>query len=201
MRRVFPLFALLFVTSAALAQDQPAPAVANNALRLELLKRLEQDQAIRNELSPARADRLTDADWARWRAIDEDNTARMRAIVHEYGWPGASLVGRDGAAAAIALAQHADHAFQIEMLPLVKKAVGAGELAPDYAVLQDKVLVGEGKPQIFGTQLRMVGQDFFPQPIEDEANVDRRRAEVGLPPLAEYIAIAKQMYFPAKDSK
>jgi len=33
-------------------------------------------------------------------------------------------------------------------------------------------------------------------PIEDEANVDKRRAEVGLSPLAEYREGLKQMYYP-----
>jgi hypothetical protein len=115
-----------------------------------------------------------------------------------------SLVGRDGAEAAFTLVQHADadHAFQLEMLPLVIQAFAAGGLpAQDYALLQDRVLVGEGKPQIFGTQFRMVGQDLVPHPIEDEANVDRRRAEVGLPSLAEYLAIAKQAFVSAKEAK
>jgi hypothetical protein len=33
----------------------------------------------------------------------------------------------------------------------------------------------------------VVGGKAEPAPIEDEANVDRRRKEVGLPPLAEYL--------------
>jgi hypothetical protein len=44
--------------------------------------------------------------------------------------------------------------------------------------------------KIYGTQVRS-GADtndrWVPQPIEDEANVDARRATVGLPPLAEYL--------------
>jgi hypothetical protein len=194
----------LLVTSPAFAQAQQSPPVANNTLRLELLKGFDQDQAIRNEIVPKGPDGVTDADWARWRAVDADNTARMKAIVQEYGWPSVSLVGRDGAEAAFTLVQHADadHAFQVEMLQFVKKAASAGELkAQDYALLQDRVLVGEGKPQIFGTQLRMVGQDLIPHSIEDEANVDRRRADVGLPSLAEYVAMARQALLSAKEVK
>ena len=36
-------------------------------------------------------------------------------------------------------------------------------------------------------------QGFFtlvPQPIEDEANVDERRKELGMPPLADYLKMA-----------
>jgi hypothetical protein len=194
-RRLVLLFALSSFAGIALAQDSPRPTVANNALRLELLKRLEQDQAIRNELIPTGIDRLSEADRARWRAIDEDNTARMKVVVGQYGWPGPALVGQDGAEAAFMLVQHADHAFQVDMLPFVKKAYAAGELrGQDYALLQDRVLVGDGKPQIYGTQFKIVGGELIIQPIEDEAGVDRRRADVGLPPLAEYVAMAKRMY-------
>jgi len=39
------------------------------------------------------------------------------------------------------------------------------------------------------------------QPIEDEANVDKRRAEVGLFPLSEYRELLKKMYFPQEKGK
>jgi hypothetical protein len=39
------------------------------------------------------------------------------------------------------------------------------------------------------------------EPIEDEANVDKRRAEVGLSPLAEYRELLKRIYFPKETPK
>lgn len=42
-------------------------------------------------------------------ALDRRHTARMQEIVAKFGWPGKSLVGRDGAKAAWLLVQHADH--------------------------------------------------------------------------------------------
>jgi hypothetical protein len=56
------------------------------------------------------------------------------------------------------------------------------------ADLTDRVLIGEGKKQLYGTMMR-VAEDgkFVPEPIEDEANVDKRRAALGLQPLAENI--------------
>ena len=86
------LLSLLLVSGSLLAQDGQSSPVANNALRLELLRRLEQDQAIRNELIPKGLDRLTDDDKARWLAIDADNTARMKVIVRQYEWPSVKLV-------------------------------------------------------------------------------------------------------------
>jgi len=191
------LFSLLLVTGSVLAQDSQTSPVANTALRLELLKRAEQDQAIRRELIAKGVQQMTEEDGARIRAIDADNTARMKAIVQQYGWPGPELVGKDGSEAAFFLVQHADHTFQKEMLPLVRNAyVTGGLLGQDYALLQDRVLVGDGKPQLYGTQFKFRGKELVPDPIEDELNVDRRRAEVGLPSLAEYLEFARRMYFP-----
>src|SRR3970040_2293401 len=93
------LSSLLLVTGSVLAQDSQTSPVANTALRLELLKRAEQDQAIRRELIAKGVQQMTEEDGARIRAIDADNTARMKAIVQQYGWPGPELVGKDGSEA------------------------------------------------------------------------------------------------------
>ena len=64
------------------------------------------------------------------------------------------------------------------------------------------MLVGEGKPQVYGTQVKeWKGKEPVLQPIEDEANVDKRRAEVGLFPLSEYRELLKKMYFPQEKGK
>jgi len=185
------------------AQDANKPAVKEPALRDELLKRVEQDQAIRNELISHGVKDPDKAILARMQAIDAANTERMKAIVKQYGWPGPELVGQDGSEAAFLLVQHADLAFQKEMLPLVEKAYKSGGLTgQDYALLLDRVLVGEGKPQVYGTQVKeWKGEEPVLQPIEDEPNVDKRRAAVGLFPLAEYRDILKRMYFPPTPRK
>ena len=167
---------------------------------------VEQDQAIRNELIKKGVKPPDQALLKRMRDIDLANIVRIRAIVRQYGWPGPELVGEDGTQAAFLIVQHADHAFQKEMLPLVRDAYRAGKLSgQSYALLLDRVLVGEGKPQVYGTQAKPFdhwkGKEPVLHPIEDEANVDKRRAEVGLPPLVEYLEFLKQMYFPQKKDK
>jgi Family of unknown function (DUF6624) len=64
------------------------------------------------------------------------------------------------------------------------------------ALLQDRVLVGEGKPQIYGTQLRWSATPGPPvlDSIADEACVDVRRAAVGLDPLAVYLKMLGVSY-------
>ncbi len=206
MRKLTHITSLCFVLlllSITPAQESGNPSVKKPALRLELLKRVQQDQSIRNELISKGVENPDKALLARMQAIDTANTKRVRAIVRKYGWPTPELVGRDGVDAAFLIVQHAKLDFQKEILPLVEKAYRNGGLpGQSYALLLDRVLVGQGKPQVYGTQAKRFeewkGQEVALEPIEDEENVDKRRAEVGLFPLAEYREMLRRMYFPPK---
>lgn len=171
----------------------------NPTLRQELLEMAARDQAMRHAMSHKYrpGDRLDPAETAAALAVDQANTARMKAIVAEFGWPGVTLVGDDGANAAWLLVQHADLEvpFQQHCLGLLAAAVAAGEARPDnLAYLTDRVRVNTGQPQVYGTQLTLVDDELVPAPIEEAPQVDARRASVGLGPLAEYVAIARGSY-------
>jgi len=168
------------------AETRHTNSLKRPELREELLKRMKEDQRIRMTAKP---------DMAEWYKIDADNTAYMKTVIEIHGWPGKSMVGDDGALAAFLMIQHADAdaAFQKKCLEILTKAVEKKEATASHmAYLTDRVLVAEGKPQRYGTQFldtRFLGPkgELKPQPIEDESNVDARRKEVGLPPMAEYI--------------
>jgi hypothetical protein len=150
------------------------------ALRRELLDLAAKDQRMRAS---------DDAD--KIHALDHDNLVRMKEVVAKYGWPGKKVVGSDGANAAWSLVQHADAdvAFQKDCLEKMEPLVKTGDVAgKEYAYLYDRVAVGEGKKQRYGTQ--MDGDDFAP--IEDPKNVDARRKEMGLSTLAEYRELIRQ---------
>jgi hypothetical protein len=173
--------------------------ITQPALRRELLRRVREDQAIRDEMIRKGMVHPDKDVQARMTVIDSNNTARMKEIVSRYGWPGPALVGADGAGAAFMLVQHSPSlAFQKAMLPLVQKSYLAGKLSAwDYALLTDRVLMREGKPQLYGMAIKpWVGKEPELYPIEDEANVDKRRASIGLPPLREYLEGLKRQYFP-----
>lgn len=147
-------------------------------LRAELLRRRDVDQAPRR-VAPA------SASIEEMRRVGEENAAWLKAVIAEHGWPGVRMVGTDGADAAWLFAQHADHDldFQRQCLALLERAVEANDASPRHvAYLMDRVLIKEGKPQRYGTQFR--GSQPFP--IEAVEDVDKRRAAVGLEPLAEY---------------
>jgi len=175
--------------------------ITQPGLREELLRMVREDQAIRNEIIKDGYNLHDQGLDARMAVIDADSTARMKEIVKRYGWPGPGLVGRDGADAAFFLVQHSpDLAFQQAMLPPVRRSYESGKLSAwNYALLQDRVLVREGKPQMYGMSLNhWAGEAPVLDPIEDDANVDKRRAKIGLPPLHEYLEFMKRLYFPQR---
>jgi len=183
-----------------------APSVRMPKLRQELLKRVSEDQRIRNELIKKGIDHPDQALLDQMNRMDANNTARIRVIIKQHGWPGPKLIGRDGTDAFFLLAQHADPAFQKKVLPLVQKAYRHGILTgQNYALFTDRVLVRSGKRQMYGTSARPIdqwnGREPVFDPIEDEANVVKRRAEVGLMPLSEYREFLKQLYFPQEKPK
>ena len=155
----------------------------NEELRTELLARADRDQTARKSLPPAqRAQRWEHA----IAPVDRANTARMREIVAEYGWPGYALAGTDGAHAAWLLVQHAPPEFQEECLPLLEDAVARGDAAPrDLAYLTDRVLMHRCEPQVYGTQYQVIDGRLSLWAVRDPGRLDQRRAALGLPPEAE----------------
>lgn len=194
-------FLLIATYAVASAQDLTRSLGTEPELRNELLQRAEEDQKIRQDLIKAGVEKLDSNILAKMREIDAENTARMKEIFEKHGWPSPNLVGEDGAAAAFLLLQHSDHAFQKQVLPSVEKAFKEKKISgQNYALLLDRVLVREGKSQIYGTQAKDIAdwKDREPvfETIADEANLDERRQTVGLPPLADYRRLLRDFYFP-----
>ena len=200
------LLLTLLLAAPAFAQNAPEASgetrsIENPDLRAELLAMVEADQAIRQKLIAAGMAEPDPAILAEMMATDARHLARVIEIVDAHGWPGADLVGSDGSEAAFLIIQHGDLATQERMLPLVEAAYRAGDLSgQSYALLLDRVLMRQGKPQVYGTQAapfeEWVDGEPIAAPIADEETVDARRAEVGLPPLAAYLAMLKAFYFP-----
>ncbi|WP_218080668.1 DUF6624 domain-containing protein [Anthocerotibacter panamensis] len=197
------LVLIVWLALPVMAQNQPAttptqPQV-NPALRTELLQREVEDQAIRKQFVVAQNNEQRRAEIAQQIAdSDLQNTARLKEIVQQYGWPGRSLVDSDGAKAAFTLVQHADQdlAFQKQCLALIEQAALHNEVPKVAAAyLTDRLRIKEGKHQIYGTQYTFDGSKLFPTtPIEDAATVDERRKEVGLAPLSEYERRLHEIY-------
>lgn len=216
MMRLVHLLILTLGLVGALNADAVAKggAVGNASLRLELLELARKDQEIRREITRVTkqferngtshsARSLTESQQAdlsllseKMVRIDSANTERMIQIVERHGWPTFDLVGKDGAEAAWILIQHADQSpeFQRKCLNLMTSLPHEQVSQKKVAYLTDRVLLAEGKKQVYGTQVVQEGGTFNPRPLEDEGGVDKRRAAVGLPPLAEYLKQIEEVY-------
>ncbi len=166
----------------------------DDTLKAHLLALGERDQELRR--MAGMVDSLRSEGFARrLMAADSANSAALAAIMARHGWPTPSMVGRDAASAAFLIAQHSD-GLQEEALRLMRALPRSEVSGQDLALLQDRVLTGQGKAQRYGTQLTVSadGQSLAFSPIEDVEHVDERRAEVGLFPLSVYRCILEGAY-------
>ncbi|WP_419319780.1 DUF6624 domain-containing protein [Caulobacter sp. ErkDOM-E] len=119
--------------------------------------------------------------------VHEANAGELEKIIEAVGWPTRQLVGDEGAEAAWLIAQHAIGLprFQRKCLELLQSAVASGD-APAWqmAMMLDRILTYEGRPQVYGTSFDWDDDgQLSPGPIEDPGGVDQRRAEIDLEPL------------------
>ena len=163
----------------------------NETLQAELLEMERIDRGTRADLVE-RGALHTNGYHPEMEAIHRRNNARMRSILETYGWPGRSLVGEDGCRAAGFIVQHAilDPDVQQLGLKLLTGAVAQHEAEPFmFALLTDRILMQEGKPQIYGSQyVGAEGGGVEPWPIADPETVDERRRSVDMMTLAENTA-------------
>ena len=183
-----------------------AEAHYNVPLKRELEAMYETDQGTRRAIGPlqqryGQKSPQLDSLFRRMQTQDAQNEARVDAIITQYGWPGARLVGRTGSMAAFLVVQHSNLAAIQKYLPLIREETRKGGLAPqNLALMEDRVLVFQGQPQVYGSQVRTntsTGKaEFFP--IAEEARVDERRATMGLGTLADYAKGFGMEYVPLK---
>ena len=137
-------------------------------------------------------------DWGKQMAIDSSNIRFIDSLMAVQGYPGKTLVGEPANKAAWYVIQHSNRIDQF--LPQIQAAAEAGELPYRlYAMMLDRSLMQQDKPQLYGTQ----GMSFFMGtpgevsliwPIEDAANVDARRLEAGFEQTLE--AYGKDLFGP-----
>jgi len=160
---------------------------ANESLRTELLDMIAEDERVRAEL--ASDESLFRGYHPAMESVHLRNAERLSAIIREHGWPTKTLVLEDGADAAWRILQHAISrpTLQREGLMLMRELAGRGEVkAAQVAMLEDRICVLEGRPQVYGTQFDWdVKGEMSPLPMQDAATVNERRRRVGLDSLEE----------------
>jgi hypothetical protein len=182
-----------------LAALRPPRAAEGPRVR-ELRRRYLLDQAIRDPANSARwradlplgAEMLWNAtEYANSIAIDCDNTEWLNEQLRDIAWFDVPTYGAEADSNAFFLVQHADRSpeFQRAVLSALVHLPPEKTSRRNVAFLTDRVALNSGKPQLYGTQGRCsMGGDWKPSDIQDEANVDDRRREMGLGTISERIA-------------
>jgi uncharacterized protein DUF6624 len=160
--------------------SEPHYPEAIRTLREQLRAMVKEDQDARLAFDDARMD-----------AIDAKNRPEVLRLVSKYGWVTKSLAGKDAAHDFWLLVQHQTPDIQRRLLSALEKAAKTGNASmTDYAYLYDRVQVGLGKPQHWGTQTKCRDGKPVLDPVDDPVGLDARRKELFLPPIAEYLKSA-----------
>jgi len=174
----------------------PEEKVENKELQLKIIKLFVDDQAVRDNImqdiiSKYQVDTSKISPYG-MSSTDEINRDHLKEIFKEHGFPTRKLIGKDAMNGVFYIIQHADgdSEWQKSQLPNLELAVNKGDLVKkNYAYLYDRIQVNAGEKQRYGSQFKNV--DFKKKiaelrETEDLANLDKRRREMGMMPIAMY---------------
>ena len=118
------------------------------------------------------------------------NEKKIIDMLESQGWPGEDRVGEQGSLTICNVIQHADNEIRLKYLPMMKEAVKAKKLHPRFLVrAEDRIATESGQLQIYGGQMKYYPEtkSFNVWPVYDPINIDKRRVEIGLQPISEYL--------------
>lgn len=118
------------------------------------------------------------------------NEKKIRHLLDTYGWPDRVLIGERGSLTISNVIQHSDNDIRIKYLPMMREAVQENKLHPRFlARAEDRIATERGDLQLYGGQMKYYPEtkSFNVWPIYDPQNIDKRRAAIGLGPIAEHL--------------
>lgn len=153
------------------------------------------DQALRNQISEIEKTEGNHSEKlaAIWRELEKSDALNLKVVedlISKYGWLKRSNIGYRGEITLFLVIQHAPLPVQKKYFPMMQAAVKKEEAsAINLAYLEDRILVGEGKKQLYGTQLQRNDKTgkYELAPTQDEKNLNIRRAKIGLEPIEVYL--------------
>jgi hypothetical protein len=182
--------------------DEQETEMFNQDLVDELEKMGAIDQlAASNAYPPENYSYLSQEEWSVFKdSVYTTHQMRIKEIFDQYGFAGYNLVGEKGSSDFWVMVQHSDHnpEFQLDVLGKMKIEVEKGNAdSRNYGMLIDRVKLNTGQAQIYGTQVDYNNEicQAFPRNLADSVNVNKRRKEIGLQPLEEYLNEMTLMHF------
>ena len=179
---IFSTFLLLFLNSKAQS--------FSSSLRKGLLDIYKSDQLYRAEMAKVKPTDLKIVELVHKQdSLDAINVKRVADVLDSMGYPKRHDYGDSAGLATFFVIQHADVKYQQKYLPLFEQAAKDGEIEwKNVVYMIDRVRLETGQKQLYGTQIQPIKDSVtgyltdkvMIAPIEDEANVNERRAKVGL---------------------
>lgn len=171
----------------------------NHTLKKELIQLAEEDQSLIEKLSKTgELANYKDEPHPEIKKIFERNTQIAKEIIANQGWPTISSVGEEGSDAMWLIVQHSvlEPDFMQYCVPLLEEQIKSNEAQGwQLAFLQDRTLMQQGKPQIYGTQ-HDVNENGIMEPyeIQNPETVNERRFALGLEALEEKTKELQEKY-------
>ncbi len=166
--------------------ETSSPPTPNKKLKEELIKMAARQRELL--LLVVENDQTKQKDRTKLNQAYEEHLGKLCQLIKTHGWPTTALVEQDGVFAAFHILKNAGtYELQRDLLPVIVAAIKKDPIQKrEFAGLFDRLRVSAGMKQYFGTQAVSIGGFLVLYPIEDEGKVDSRRAEYGLPSMADY---------------
>lgn len=198
MIKIIICLAMLVASSIATSQNQ----TQNFQNQLDSIWKTDQD--IRFKLIKLQQEGKMNSDATKelvqhMKTQDSVNLDQVESIL-QNGWP--DDLNMQGNQTIFLVIQHADLQTQKKYLPVIEKAMQDNKTFPaNLALLKDRMALREGKKQIYGSQIFIdsnTGKKYV-QPLQNPEEVDKLRAEVGLPSMETYLQQSFQMDWNLED--
>lgn len=133
------------------------------------------DQRIRNENIP----------FSEFGKEDHRNQELVISIIEKCGMPSLKEVTQKQMNAVWLALQHTDSKTRKQYFPFIEQAVTNGDLTKEkYALMKDRILMDEGKPQIYGSQI----QNGKLYKLQNPKSVNDKRTKMEMESIEEYLA-------------
>ena len=185
------LFTLIICSNAIFAQDTTYNTVTQQLLKIDELDQRYRNQIEYIETKYGRESKELQTLYFDMDLADSINVIQVESIIKKYGWLGSEKIGSQANSTLFMVIQHSGLSIQTKYLPFMREAVKKGNAkAKSLALLEDRVAIFQGEMQNYGSQIfwSKITNKYFILPLADPNNVDKRRAEVGLEPLSEYVS-------------
>ena len=153
------------------------------------------DQDLRNKISEleskygAQSENMNNL-WKEIEKADAGNIKVVSDLIEKYGWLGRSSVGYRGEITVFLVIQHSSLQMQKKYYGQMVEAVKKNEANEvNLAYLKDRILICEGKKQIYGTQVLYNEKTKLHEiaPLSDPIHVNEKRRKLGLSSIEVYL--------------